>query len=320
MFEHSYEDALDPADGDWPAPLVVHCDQLNTATLSALPAYLIDTMPLRYRVEDLNTHLDARPLVFEFAGDTRLSERALWSLIVEMHWGADAVTSYVDAVIAYTPANDALGFYSCLDVVGQDPIYAYFDRFLRRAFLDTRGDVAPLVQVIDCFLRFLGRCDLDHETFQEGYIAPCLRFLKWKDADRLLELLYLRLTRGQNVGVWPDRRGLLTGDGFLKRIVDRYLGDSEEAWHLHESVVELCCAVYGSNDALTDDVLAYCRSRAEFDEDDPRNRRNKGLSLLRRVRDADWALWPRALDTGFHRFDKASGEWTRLAYDEKAPG
>jgi len=258
MFEHSYEDASKPADTDWPAPMVVSCDQLNAATLSALFAYLVDTFPLRYHVEDLHTHLDARPLVFEFAGGLRLSERAFWPLIVEMHSGAGAVTGYVDAVIAHTPAKDDLGFYSCLDVVGQDPIYAYFDRFLRRAFLDTRDDVAPLLEVIDCFMRFLRRCDLDHETFQDDYIVLCLRFLKWKDADRLLELLYLRLTRDQNSGVRPDQRGLLTGDGFLKRIVDRYLADSEQAWHLHESVVELCCAVYGSNDALTDDVLAYC--------------------------------------------------------------
>lgn len=311
MFRHYYDHPSETSDPDWPEPVVVSLDALDAASLAALPAYLGESIELRYQPDAITTHLGCRPIVFEIGSSVRLTERAIWSILVELPTGAESVESHVAAVIAATPEGEELAFYSTLDVVGQDPLYAYFDRFLRRSWLDPRRAEESLIRVIDSFGGFLRRCDMDHETFQDDYIGLALRFLQRRDPRRFVDLLAFRLTSGQLCELSADRGHLLTGDGVLKAVVDRVLA-GEDGWSMRVDVLRLCYAVYGSNAELTDDVLDYCRQRVDLDEDHDIKAFLRELSFVRDNRDLVWSRRQMNLDTGFHRYDKRQQRWTRL--------
>ena len=310
MFDYYY--ATTSGDPDWPAPLVVRLNSLSPATLRSLRGYLIDSLPLRYDLQGVNTHLGARPLSFEVGGEALFTERAIWALLIEMPNGADYAVEYVDAVIEGSGSNDDLALYSCLDVVGQDPLYAYIDRHIRRERLDSPRNLEPYFKVTDCFLRFLQRCDMDHETFQNDNIGPVLRFLNHRDSARFLDLLAFRLTTGQHDQLSPDQFYLLQGDGVLKRVIDRVSSIVDPGWGVRIDILQLCYAVYGSNMELTNDVLAYYRDRVDLGEDHDLKNFQRDLQLIQEQRDSIWKRRQRNLNTGFHRYDKNTQEWSKV--------
>ena len=310
MFDCYY--AKSSGDPDRPAPLVVRLESLSTAVLRSLPQYLIDILPLRYDLEGIDTHLGGRPLSFEIGGESMFTERAIWSLLIEMPDGATHVVEYVDAVIDGLDSKDDLAHYSHLDVVGQDPLYAYFDRFIRRAWLDSPRNLKPYFKVTDCFLRFLRRCDMDHETFQNESIRLAFRFLKHRDKERFLDLLVFRLSAGQHCELSADQYKLLEGDGVLKSVIDRILPIVDDGWPLRVDILQLCYAVYGSNAALTEDVLAYYGDRVDLGEGHDLKKFQRGLQMIQEQRDSIWKRWQCNLNTGFHRYDKKKQEWSKL--------
>lgn len=310
MFDYFY--AKSSGDPDRPAPLVVRLESLGTVVLRSLPQYLIDSLPLRYNLEGVATHLGARPLSFEVGGESVFTERAIWALLIEMPGGANHVVKYVDAAINGSDSNDDLALYSHLDVVGQDPLYAYIDRYLRRAWLDSPLDLEPYFNVTDCFLRFLRCCDMEYETFQTENIELVLRFLKRRDKQRFLDLLVFRLSTGQHCRLSANQYDLLEGDGVLKSVIDGILPIVDSGWSLRVDILELCYAVYGSNAALTEDVLAYYRDRVDLGEGHDLKNFQRELQLIQEWRDSVWKWWQRNLNTGFHRYDKKKQEWSKL--------
>lgn len=310
MFNYYY--AKSSGDPDRPAPLVVRLESLSTAVLRSLPQYLIDSLPLRYDLEGIETHLDCRPLSFEIGGEFVFTERAIWALLIEMPDGATRVVEYVDAVIDGLDSNDDLAFYSHLDVVGQDPLYAYFDRYIRREWLDSPRNLKPYFKVTDCFLRFLRRCDMEHETFQDENIRLALRFLKHRDTERFLDFLVFRLSTGQHYELSANQYNLLEGDGVLKSVIDGILPIVDSGWPLRVDILRLCYAVYGSNARLTEDVLAYYRDMVDLGEGHDLKNFRRNLQLIQEQRDSVWKRLQRNLNTGFHRYDKKKQEWSKL--------
>jgi len=108
-----------------------------------------------------------------------------------------------------------------LDVVGQEPLYAYFERFVRRYELTVEGNLSEHFKVVDAFLAFLRRCDMDHETFQHYYIDLVLSLLCWRDDDRLTDLLHFRLTQGQYTEPLPEYAKVKTAPILEKRRTSR---------------------------------------------------------------------------------------------------
>ena len=310
MFDYYY--AKSAGDPGRPAPLIVRLESLNSAVFRSLPQYLVDSLPLRYNLEGIETHLGARPLSFEVGEQSLFTERAIWALLIEMPDGATHVVRYVDAVIDRTDSNDDLAFYSHLDVVGQDPLYAYVERYLRRASLDSLRDLEPCINVTDCFLRFLRRCDMDHETFQNTNIELVLRFLQRCDKKRFLDLLVFRLSTGQHCELSANQYDLLEGDGVLKSVIDGILPIVDSGWPLRVDILRLCYAVYGSDAWLTEDVLAYYRDRVDLGEGRDLTNFQRNLQLIQEQRDSVWKLWQRNLNTGFHQYDKNKHEWSKL--------
>ena len=169
----------------------------------ALPAYLVDSIGLRYNLEGEDTHLEARPILFEVGGAYRLTERAIWSLIVDQSTGADDVCAYIDGVITHTGCNEDLGFYSNVRVVGQDALFAYIDRYLDEK---REGDMLvpdQFERTVGAFLRFLRKCDMDHEVYQDAYISKLLGTI---DKNQAVDLLVFRLTNGQHRDLTEDKR------------------------------------------------------------------------------------------------------------------
>ncbi len=311
MFDHYYVPSSDTSDADWPEPLVVSLNALDSATLEDLPSYLCESIVLRHELGDIETHLEARPIVFEVGGITWLSERAVWSLLVELPNGADLVVEYVDRLIGFKSREHGLDFYSMLDVVGQDPLYAYFDRFLRTSWLESHTDEESLIKVIDSFGWFLRSCDMDHETFQHDYIGLALQFLKYRDSDRFLDLLVFRLSTGQQTELSPDQYDLLSGNGVLKALLDAFSA-IDSGWSLHVDILRHCYKVYGSNAKLTEDVVEHYRERVNLGEENDLRNFQRGLTQIQERRDAIRDQWQRDLNTGFHRYDKNQKEWIKL--------
>jgi hypothetical protein len=299
------------SDGDFPEPLVIQVDTLSAQCIHDVADFLLANIELRYDLGDLKTHLGARPIVIEIGGSLRVSERTFWSILVDScPDAAQRVIRYVDAQIARTHPADELHFTSYLTVVGEDALYAYLDVHLARYDSRRGTDYAELMTVLDCFRRFVARCDLDHEVFQNDYIRMALDLLSYKDRTRFLDLLLFRFTHGQCCLGDTDFEFLqkhLTQKGILRDAVDGILTHrrGEELW-AHTDVLTVCAVVYGSNFELTADVLGYCRQQMDLGEDWPKIHLTPELTLLRSLRDAYWIQRPRDLDTGFHRFSKAT--------------
>ena len=314
-----HEPRTSDSEMDFPEPLVIQVDSLSSHAIRAVVEFLLDNIELRYDLGDLDTHLGARPIVIEIGGGVRMTERTLWSIVTDAYPdAAQLVVRYVDANIARTHPQDELNATSYITIVGEDALYAYLDKHLARYDSRRGTDSAELMAVLDCFRRFLGRCDLDHETFQNGYIRMALEHLRHMDRSRFLDLLLFRFMHGQrSLGADVDFEFLqdqLTAKGVLREVVDGILVHHRHWGHSVQSdVLTVCAVVYGSNFELTVEVLNYCRKQIDLQEDQSMLNSAGGLALLRSLRDAFWIRYPTDIDTGFHRFSKASMRWERCS-------
>jgi hypothetical protein len=313
MFEFHLERMSDASDPDRPEPLVIATSKLYGATFSSLPAFLLEILPVRFDLDGSDTHLGARPIQFDMGG-LRLSERAIWCLLVQLPGAADHVSAYISNLLARPRDRDILDFCTSLDVVGQDPLYAYLDHCVRPYNLTLQGELSDHLQVIESFIAFLRHCDLDHETFQDEYIQMVLSFLYWHDRSPrihrgLRDLLHLRLTTGQYTQPMPEYSRYLSSKGLLREIVDMLIA-TESGKSLRVDVLTLCAVVYGSDTSCRDAVLAYCRNRTELDEAKDLSYFAAELAFLAEQRDAWLKRYAVELDTGFHVRHKGSGEWS----------
>jgi len=312
MFECHFEGMSGASDPDRPEPLVIASRQLSAAALRLLPSFLIETLPARFDLDGVKTHLGARPLVFDVDG-FRLSERAIWSLLVELPGAADHVSSYVTNVLARPRNEEYLEFCSPLEVVGQAPLFAYLDQHIRLYHLTQAGEIDDHLQVVDSFIAFLRHCDLDHETFQDTYIQVVLSFLYWHDRSprihhALRDLLHLRVTTGQYTEPMPEYSVYLSHKGLLREIVDMLI-EAGSSRFLRLDILTLCAAVYGSDSQCRESVMSYCREKAEFGEEKDLKKFEADLQFLAERRDAWLKRHTSELDTGFHVREKGSREW-----------
>ncbi len=311
MFDHYYVSAQN-GDPDHPEPLVVCLGKLDSEKIEKLPAYLIESIALRFNLDGLDTHLQARPLQFELEHGQRISERALWHLLIEQPDGVRFAAEYVDAAISLGSTDGALGFYSFLDVVGQDPIYAYLGRYFFEAESEPPMDVEGALAMADCFLRFLRHCDMDHETYQDDYIKLALSFLQRHDVDRMIDLLIFRLTTGQHSEPSRDHTDLLLINGVFRRVIDDLLSTD---FYFYDDLVLLCHCVYGHAEKPTREVLSYCQQRKSINEQ-PLNkhtqRRAAWIGEFTELRLRDFGNRTHGINTGFHTYKPATNDWSRI--------
>lgn len=331
VISHSLEIIENYPDPDFPPPLVIHAPTLDGATIRALANYMLDLVETRYQMEG-EYLLYARPIVLDIGAAQSLNERVIWSLIIEaLPDAADFVISYVDKHIE---PHVELQFTNCTDVVGEAALYAFFD-----SFVDNRPRLsyysAPetcrrdTLRVVDCFIRFLRHCDLDHEVYQHAYIEKVLDYLRMEeDYSRYVELLILRLTSGQvnldsnfpDVGYYLTQFRASEGEGILKALVDHYLASEGDA--ALDQIMKVCALFYGEEEDLVRDVMSYCEKVLQisiaFPPDDwdlklHRTRRN--LELQDIYRDSrspsSWGWRPPPIRTGFHTYFPETGEWKR---------
>ncbi len=315
MFDHYYvfEEDSDP---DQPEPLVVEIGNLDAEKLRELPKYLVDTIDLRYNVKGLDTHLEARPIQFELSGGSKISERGIWALILDQPGGVSSVSRYVDAAIEHRPHGEVLGFYSFLDVVGQDPIYALISRIHPEYLIEEPKSLDEFIQASDCFLRFLRHCDMDHETYQNEYIDIVLGFYMKYDMERMVNLLAFRLTSGQYTDLRKDKVRFLLKNGAFKAVVDKLLdmGCWKNGWNYGDLFV-LCSAVYGRSLELIEEVVQYCSDRENIGE--RQLDRYAQLDAERLAAYSDFLIrekvkYGEGVNTGFHRIKDGDETWVSI--------
>lgn len=320
MFEYYLEPSTKRTHQDFPPPMVILLPVFDADTLSALPEYLTSTIAARHDITGIQTGMGARPLIFDAAG-VSLSERTMWALLVEQQGSSSWVTSYVDTSIEYARevcwANSdyySLAFCTGTDVVGQEPLYAYIDRWISREI----GQIADIHEneskVIDAFERFLRSCDMDHETFQNAYIEKTIDYL-YSNPDRQADFIVFRMLNGQYDPVQNHIVGCLRNrKGLLKMVVDRVLEEPEPAQSLAELVSILCAAVYGSKSELTSDVFSYCRQFREFDSEEIAPYFDRRIRRLQT--ETDQVVGHRSkkaiFSSGFHQYDPTAQSWLLL--------
>ena len=315
MFSHYYvfEEDSHP---DHPSPLVIEIECLDTEKLTELPSYLIDTVHLRYNIEGLDTHLEARPLQFELRGGKRISERGIWALILDQSDTLLSVPRYVDAVIDYRSQAEDLGFYSFLDVVGQDPLYALISRVNPEYLTEDPELLNQFIPATDCFLKFLRHCDMGHETYQDDYINIMLDFYMKHDAERMVDLLAFRLTNGQHTELGKGKVRYLLKRGVFKALVDKLIEMNcwNDGWS-YGNLFVLCSAVYGKANDPIEEVIQYCSALQNLGErslDRYAQRDSERLALYSDVIVAERVTYGAGVDTGFHQINKSNETWLSI--------
>jgi hypothetical protein len=141
-------------------------------------------------------------------------------------------------------------------------------------------------------------------------------WLRYQDRARFIDFVLFRLQHGQcclsNMS-FEFLEKQLTAHGVLKQVVDGVVRHNIlDRCSPRSDLLTLCAVVYGSNFELTADVLYYCRQLADLEERHSALYAADALTRLRSLRDASWLRHRTDLDTGFHRFDKATLRWERV--------
>ena len=96
--------------------MVIQVEALSAQSISAVAEFLLANIELRYDLGDLDTHLGARPILIEASQNLHITERTLWSTLVDScSDAAQLISRYVDAQIARTHSDRELYFTSYFD-------------------------------------------------------------------------------------------------------------------------------------------------------------------------------------------------------------
>ncbi|GAB1269164.1 hypothetical protein NBRC116493_24170 [Aurantivibrio infirmus] len=302
------------ANADRPPPLVIQADSLSLDVIKAIPLFLIENVDAVHNIEGLDTHLEARPIQIEISGETRISEKVIWSIVIQnLPDAAELIVRYVNAHLDRIPDNGELGWCSFLDIVGQEALYAFLDLDLSE--IDDKGSV---LKIIDCFILFIKRCDLDHYYLPESYIENILNYRI--DEDQYIDLLTYRLFNGQEVldGNYEWANRYLSKNGVLKLVVDKAI-ESDKYGSLDTlDILKYCAPVYGNKHELTNDVLNYCcKLVPNFNRTKTLKNFQPSLMCQRSKCDADWERRNvgskyASMNTGFHYYDGEKNTWEIL--------
>ena len=294
MFEHHFLPDNDQSVTGL-GEMVVQLGSLDEATLQALPGYLARSLDIRLGQPG------CRPLLFKI-GDVQLPERAIWTMLCALPGADDYVVEYVELALAKT-GND-LPFYTGYDVLGQEPLYAFIDTYIRRETEAEEDRSVAISRVLTAFKRFVQACDMDHEVFQDDYLRVVIRSL-YRDKKTEADFMVLRLTTGQHTD--PDDYVLrrMRSGAMLKPVVDRMLLIPEISNFVCGAIRDVLLRVYGSDTYAIEQAWRYCSNRAievfpEFTV--PRYAERHRLI-------GDSHKRSKYCNTGFHVYDVNSESW-----------
>ena len=310
---YQYENPTNNNETDRPPPLIIRLDDFKTDTIEKTCEFLIDSIELRFNLDGINTHLESRPLIFEFGDAFRLNEYTFWRVLYESkNANPQLGRDYLDAVVA-RQKGDELPHCRYDEVVGQHPTYAFLDKYIFAPRDSHRLSENDLLG-IDLFIEYMQVCDIDHEAWHQDYIGNTLDLLRWQDLGRFEKLMLLYLDTQFAEYVLNFQR--MSAPGFLKKAIDHAIKKTS-GWSLRVECLELCSHVYGVAFEPTCDVLQYCRLYKDLDDD--RDLVNFSLPHIRARRQCD-AEWndkvgnkydpKKPINTGFHILKERG--WTRV--------
>ena len=311
----SYETTGESIWGEPLSTIVFSVNEISPKSLVNVIEYLIErpTLRTKWPLDDG----PERPGALEVAlrDGSRVSESSMWHLIYDTASGGEELAErYVAALIDSLADDEDLPHCSVMQVVGQHPVYAYMDSHWEE--LDSGPDEGSrVIQMLTTFLNYLKHCDIDHEPSHRRYVEHALSYLGWQD-----EKLFLRMLK---FWIDTDQRGTenvefehISQPGRFKTLVDHVLATKrDEGWALKVSILELCAVAYGSNMALTEDVLNYCRKKANIGDGYTLINFEKGLLHTRQNRDRLFLGSLTDFDSGFHRYTADTDSWEVLIPD-----
>lgn len=297
----------------YPGPLVVLSPPLTSELLPSLARHLIDTIESRYNDDRSKTNFFTRPLELETSTGLKLTERALWTILVEEEGADEWVAEYVDRAIA--TCGGLLSYITGEVVLSQEVVYAYLDRWVRREVGMVRHIPPTVMKVIDAFERFVYASDMDHAVHQFDYIKVVTHYL-WSNPERQADFIAFSLLETQfDVFEHDERfRAELMSRGHLKRIIDRAIEKEHYRSSLYCLTWELCTAIYGSDENALDDVLNYVVSKSGVAREELHPRMLQRIKTERAIRDLELSFRNRAIrkPTGFHNYDDENNSWIKI--------
>lgn len=261
------------------------------------------------------------PIEIAVGNSVRLSEDLFWRLVAENTETRGALNlSFVDALCARVGASRNLGgclFYNTEEYcAGSFALFARLDYEFESSW--SRLDRADL-QVYDCFIRYLGCCDLDHEVHQDYYISNALTNLRVLSEQRYLDLLHLRLFNGQRA---IDVQGYdyfrtHIGEEWLKTVLDYIVARNDAeflergARHYLEEYLRIVASVYGTDRARTQEIADYIRSKVKAPIEIPGDimAGSKDVQFACDGHRAAVRATKGLLDSGFHKYDRHRKQW-----------
>ena len=298
-------------------------DVLNQQTVRAVILDLITNLPTI--TPEPYGGMGWAEVTINIEDGSNISEKVLWSIAFDICSDAPELTSaYIEALsndLALKGDSSSSVFYtSPVYQAGELAIYAWIDHFKHRQELQGSFNKDQLLNIYNCFYKWLSICDLDIEVYQDTYINLMLRYTKSYLSEQHNELLFFRLFNGQDslTSKNSDYLYLNLRTTGLKKFIDYLIAqvnDKDDLYIKEFHIYYILSSIYGSAQVCIRDVVKYVFKQT--DGKIPSTAKGSPLwksveRIQKQTDDQKTLRLKRAVSTGFHLYDPKEEKWSSL--------